>query len=111
MAIEDLGSIDAIGVDRETGFVVLTVADAWDWSDEVKHLEVLQAKLNSYLNFIESGEVWSSFPDSAGRTVVVDIVMRYKLPTAAEEFIAKARHIFSEQGIQLRHRHFGGGSG
>jgi hypothetical protein len=34
----------------------LTLVDDCDWSDEARHLALLQTKINRYFDFIESGE-------------------------------------------------------
>lgn len=63
MSIEDQGSVDAIGIDQE-GVVVRTLSDHLEWDDG--HLFLLQEKINTYLAFLESGEVFETYPDSKG---------------------------------------------
>ncbi len=61
MAIEKSNIVDAVGIEKTTGDVVLTIADYLDWeTSEAQHLELLQEKLNAYLRFIESGELLES---------------------------------------------------
>jgi hypothetical protein len=38
MALDHPKVIDAIGVEKEPGFAVLTLADSWDWEDEHTHI-------------------------------------------------------------------------
>ena len=61
--------IDVIGIDRQTGQVVLTISDHLDWSDSIAHQKILQEKLNRYLAFVESGEIMESYPDAKDRAV------------------------------------------
>jgi len=49
-------------VTTKDGTVTLNVADYLDWVDERGHLERLQDKLNSYGEFIKSGEFVEKFP-------------------------------------------------
>ena len=63
MSIEGQGSVDAIGIDQE-GIVVLTISAHLEWDDG--HLFLLQEKINTYLAFLESGEVFETYPDSKG---------------------------------------------
>jgi hypothetical protein len=105
MPLENPGVVDFIGTDKATGAVVLTVADAWDWSDEPAHLELLKDKLNTYLEFIESGQLEEEYPDAAGRARRVDIVAKHPLPSDAAAFLANAAQTMREgYGVTLIHR-------
>lgn len=108
MAVEEPGVIDAIGVDKATGNVVLTLLDALDWTDPTGHLVTLQAKLNRYLAFIESGEIQSSYPDAAGRSAVIAIVFRVELPAECDDFLSRARDIIESAGFELQWRVYPG---
>lgn len=108
MSLESTDSVDAIGIDRETGYIVLTIADAWEWSDITAHLQALQAKLNAYFEFIESGQIWESYPSAKQRQLVIDIVMRFPPPSAANQFLSKATVVAKELNVILRHRYFDG---
>ena len=62
MSIEQTDLIDIISIDRLTGETILTISDHLDWSDSEAHLLLLQNKLNRYLAFVESGEIFRSYP-------------------------------------------------
>lgn len=80
MALDKIDSVDAVGIETSTDSIVLTIADSWDWSDEGAHLLALQAKLNSYFDFIEDGQLVESYPSAVGRRQVIDVITRYPLP-------------------------------
>jgi len=102
MSVEKAGVIDAIGVEKNSGKVILTISDHLGWEDESGHLSTLQAKLNSYLAFIESGEMLESYPDARGRDVIIDVVGK-DLPTPnAERFLEKAGKELARAGLVLR---------
>lgn len=61
MSVENTQVIDLIGFEESTGKVILTIADHLPWDDS-EHLPLLQKKLISYLAFIESGEIYESYP-------------------------------------------------
>ena len=42
----------------------------------------LQAKIDAYLAFIESGETVSNYPAATGRALVIEAILKYR-PTAA----------------------------
>ena len=56
-----------ISTDTQTGHVVLTISDHLDWSASTWHQRILQAKLNKYLAFVESGELLERYETAAGR--------------------------------------------
>jgi hypothetical protein len=60
MTVENTSIIDAIGTDEVTGAVHLTIKDHLPW--DTAHLSSLQDKINFCLDFIESGENYSSYP-------------------------------------------------
>jgi hypothetical protein len=69
MAVDEPSTIDIMSVDP-TGALVLTISDHLDWSDSLAHERVLQEKLNSYLAFIESGQILEHHPEVSIREIV-----------------------------------------
>jgi hypothetical protein len=108
MALDRPYVIDAIGIEEGTGCAVLTIADSWDWEDEGPHLLALQAKLNSYFEFIESGQVWESHPGARGRELVIELVSRFPLPQNAQELVHRASEACSDLRVRIRTRHYEG---
>ncbi|SRR6266496_723630 len=106
MSVENPSVVDFIGVERNSGEVVLTISDHLDWEDEEAHLLTLQEKISRYLAFVESGEILTSYPDSAGRDVVVDVVAKYLPTPGAETFLARTRDVLAGSGFELRFRLF-----
>ena len=107
MALQKTGVIDRLGVEPDTGDVILTVVDEMDWSDDQRHLLALQQKLNTYLSFVERGEVFRRLARSGGRIVPpttrvkVGIVAVHPFPAHAMAFLEYARHIFESSGMEL----------
>lgn len=104
MTIEEYERIDIIGVDAETGDVILTIADHVDWSDEYGHLMALQKKLNAYIEFIEGGQMSEAYPNARGRRPVIDVVFRHAPTPTAAEFLERARPAVASVGAELRSR-------
>ena len=102
MSVEEPDVVDFIGIEPASGKVVLTVADHLDWTDESAHLLALQAKLNRYLAFVESGELVESYPAAAGRSVVVRVIRRVPLSQLGAAFVAHATPLLEAAGIELR---------
>jgi hypothetical protein len=59
VGLDDIRAVDAIGIDKGSGSVVLTIFDGWDWKNEEAHLLSLQNKLDTYMEFIEPVRSWS----------------------------------------------------
>jgi len=108
MALDKPDTIDAIGIENNTDFAILTIADSWDWKDERKHLLALQAKLNACFNFIESGDIWKSYPDAAGRQLIIDVVCRFPIPKIGKDLLSRASEACSILEVLVRSRHYSG---
>ena len=105
MSIEQPDAVDFISIDEKSGEALLTISDhlAWD-ENEGTHLELLQAKLNAYLHFIESGELLRKVPRAEGKFVVIDLVSKFELSDQAELLIRLASEAIRNAGFRLQYR-------
>lgn len=108
MALDKPNSVDAIGIEKDTGTTILTITDSWDWTDEQKHLLALQAKLNAYFSFVESGEIFDSYPDARGRRIIIDVVGKFPVPKVGVNFLKQAAEACADLGINIRNRYYPG---
>ena len=104
MTVSEAGVVDAIGVEKDSGVVVLTITDHLEWGDAAAHLATLQAKLNRYLAFLESGEIQNSFPAAEGHSVRIDVVFQADPPLSAREFLMNAAATIQRAGFMLSWR-------
>jgi hypothetical protein len=75
MTVEDFDKIDFADIDRESGNVNLTISDHLDWNENKgEHLLALQNKLNSYLEFVESGQIYVKLPSAIGRQINIRVI-------------------------------------
>jgi hypothetical protein len=102
MTLDSLDVVDAIGREAD-GTVVLTVIDGWDWSDERRHLEALEDKLNGYLRFIESGQIREDYPAAIGARLRIDVLTRTPIPETARLLIEEADATAHSLGTTVRH--------
>ena len=100
MTVENTGTVDAVGTDKETGEVRLSIIDHLPWDTE--HLRLLQEKINMYLGFIESGEIYASYPNAKGRPLVIDVYTRFRPTVEAERFLRQAEGVVANYGASLR---------
>lgn len=99
MSVEQVATVDAIGIDQATGKVFLSIADHLPWSGE--HLVTLQEKLNAYLRFLESGEVYQSYPKATGRDFVIQIYLQHRPTEQALAFLERAKGVIEGAGFGL----------
>lgn len=97
MSIEDKNLIDVISIDKQ-GILVLTISDHLEWDDKNEHLLLLQDKINSYMDFIENGQLAESYPEKADKKIIIQIVFKYYPNKIAEEFLAIVKRFLSEKG-------------
>lgn len=102
MSIEQADVIDAIGVDKETGQVVLTISDHLEWGDD--HLLLLQEKINLYMSFVEGGELADVYPDAKGCQVSISVVCKYHPDLNGKNFLSKVSSIIEQAGMGFSFR-------
>jgi hypothetical protein len=103
MSLDETEVVDAIGLEKETSIIVLTISDAWRWDDSQSHLDALEKKINAYFAFIENGQILESYPHAHGKKLVIDVVGRFPLPTVG---IEKISDLAKQLNINIRHRHY-----
>jgi len=101
MAVDQPKVIDIISNDKD-GNTILTISDHLDWSETQQHLLVLQDKINGYLAFVESGEIYEKFPDTRNRRIRIEIVFQHKPDSEAFLFLSKAKSVVENAGLGFR---------
>jgi hypothetical protein len=99
MSVVDTDNIDAIGVNKEMQRVFLSIIDPLMWDDENVHLFTLQEKINTYLYFIESGELLKAFPDSKGFDITIELILKHFPSDEAITFFDKTIQILLDKNI------------
>src|SRR5262249_23448940 len=103
MTIEQLNVVDFTSIDKASGDVWLTITDHLPWDkDEGRHLVLLQSKLNTYLRFIESGEIFTKVPNAKGRKIVINIFGKFPLSEQTTRFLQLASEASERAGFRLR---------
>jgi len=99
MSVVDTDSIDAIGLDKEAKRVFLTIVDPLVWDNENVHLFTLQEKINTYLHFVESGELLKAMPDSESCDIAIELILKHMPTDDAITFFDKTMQILFDKGI------------
>jgi hypothetical protein len=105
MSVEEPSKIDFSVFEPQSGDVRLLITDHLDWKEGGEHLLLLQNKLNSYLAFIESGEIYTKLPKAIGRKIVIEVVGKFPLSDEASRFYRLAGKAIEDAGFSLRFEH------
>lgn len=100
MSVENSQVIDAISINPQE-VVVLTISDHLEWDDQNEHLIVLQNKINAYLEVIENGEIYESYPDAQDKSFQIGIAFKFSPNETAIEFLRRVKEVLSESGYEL----------
>lgn len=92
MSVENNEVIDAISVNKDN-IVVLTISDHLNWNVE-NHLELLETKINSYIDTLETGNIYDAYPDAEGKDFAIEIAFKYKPNKEGEDFLNAVSQIF-----------------
>jgi hypothetical protein len=102
MSIEETNQVDFTSVDKAESRVQLSISDHLPWDrDEGEHLLLLQEKLNTYLAFIEGGQMVETYPWTKGLPVVISIYGKYPLSPEATRFFNLAKGSIENAGFDL----------
>jgi hypothetical protein len=102
MSVNQTDKIDFIST-RQDGKVVLTISDHYSWS-ETWHVQLLQDKINAYLQFIESGQIFGDYPNATGQELIIETVLKFEPNEKATSFLEKAKEIITKTGIGFQWR-------
>jgi len=95
-----------MSVDQKENEVILHITDHHSWEDpKSDHPFILQDKINSYLSYIESGEIYENNPEYKGKSIVIKVIGKYPLSEFGEKFYEKATSIVQWAGFDLRFEH------
>jgi hypothetical protein len=104
MTVQKSKLVDAIGVDNMTGFVTLFIFDDLEWEKEEEHLLLIQEKLNVYLHFIESGEVYNAYSQAANKDIEIKIHFKYQFPDSCIYFFEQVKEIIVDSGYHFNYK-------
>ena len=99
MAIDDVDTIDAVGIEPETGYAMLVISDHLDWSDPVAHINTLQQQVMAYLGFIQSGQLEQSVPEAAGRKPKIGVIQQFEPPETIQPLLSGLGEQLAAMGV------------
>jgi hypothetical protein len=105
MSVDQSQVIDVVSKNKK-GTIVLSISDHLDWDETEKHLRVLQEKINTYLVFLDSGEVYRKYPEAKGCPIEIEVMFHYRPSPEARFFLAKVKPIVESSGYGFRFEQF-----
>jgi hypothetical protein len=103
MSVDQTEVVDFVHLDPKSDEVLLSISDQLGWDeDEGEHLLLLQEKLNTYLGYVEGGQLTSDFPHLKGKPIVIRVFGTYPLSERALRFFDLAKGKIEEAGCKLR---------
>ncbi|WP_258571639.1 DUF6572 domain-containing protein [Pseudomonas protegens] len=82
--------------------LLLIMVDPLEWGDEAAHSEhllLLQEKINTYITFIESEEIYSEIPDACSKHLIIRVLGLHELPEQVDWFFKRITEILHERSI------------
>lgn len=97
MSINQTNIIDVISTSPE-GIVILTISDHHSWQ-ETYHHQLLQDKINGYLQFIEGGQIYKDYPQALNGDISIRTIMKYEPNIETLNFLEQCKKIINAAGI------------
>jgi len=97
MSVDQSRIVDIVSRDKEGRFF-LNIVDHLNWTNPELHLKLLEDKINTYLDFLRSGEFYEKYPDAKGCPIEICTMFRDAPTTDARRFLAKVSEIVETEG-------------
>jgi len=104
MSVEDPKTVDFVSLGTGSNIALLVVSDHLEWDDSFEHELALQEKLNSYLRFIESGELYTRFPKATERRVEIRVVLRHAPNAGGIKVLEKIQGAIEKAGFHFSYQ-------
>lgn len=104
MSIVDTHKIDIVGTRPGSKIVRLVIADHLDWADFKGHAELIQAKVNTYLEFVESGQMQRTTnpPMPVDPQAEILLAAQHAPTDEAERYLEQVRLFLQRAGIDFK---------
>lgn len=103
MSIAETNKIDIVATRPDSSVVKLVITDHLGWEDFESHARLLQAKVNRYLEFVESGQLARTqarkIPD--GADLHIALVLQHPPTMEAEELFLQVRKFLAAVGMKF----------
>ncbi len=101
MSVENTNTIDFVSLQENR--LILTISDHLEWDKKMKHIFLLQEKINAYLMALESGQVFNLYPESMDKVIVVSLVLKYEPNEVGKSFLSKVNDVLLNAGYNFEY--------
>jgi len=102
MSIIEENKIDLIGDNLNSNSLCLGISDHLGWEDIESHVQILQKKINAYLEYIEGGQLIQDRPDAINRPIVIEVIGKHEVPNPViEKYFNKIKKILKQAGYEF----------
>ena len=102
MSVVDTEQVDFMGIHyTDKTRLCLAITDHVDWEDEDFHLELLQEKINSYLQFILEEQYRERYPKKIFRSFEILIAFQEEIPEKCLELLSIAEKELKNMGMNI----------
>ena len=103
MSVSENSKVDGLAIEQDGKTLMMLITDHLDWEkeNEYTHLMALQAKINAYVEFIESKQYTTVYPYKTFEKFRIEIYFRHGLNDNCNKFINMANEQFSGLNIIL----------
>ena len=95
------GVIDLVTHDPKTDEYALIMVETRNWDGGRAQLDQLQAKVNSYLDFVLSGEFIRKYPEAAGKRIRFQLDCPAPPSGEAADFLQRLEAALRKHGIRF----------
>jgi len=94
-------SLDLITFDEKNNRLKLIMVEERQWDEDSEMYQQLQEKINSYLTFIESGQLKENYPEYCDKKILIQLDMAFEPSGYIVQLIPRIRKVFKEQNIEF----------
>ena len=98
---EQIGNPGILRLNKD-GSAIFTIQDDQNWKQPYAHVRLVQQKVNSFLEFVASGQLFSTYPRARGRMLVLRLVFSHPPSEEGETYLETACKIVGNAGMHLR---------
>lgn len=99
MSISEKNLIDLITI--ENRIAVLTISDHLEWNKD--HLFLLQEKINSYIQYIESGQISENICGNDYDAIEIKLIYKYIPDDYCVKFLSEMKFALMELKLRFSH--------
>jgi hypothetical protein len=97
--------VDLIATHPDGNKVALMIFDHLEWvgdnESDGTHMYHLQQKVNAYLEFLESGEIYRKYPKAVGKNISIRIIAKYPMNRVGADFFDRLRSEVLKYGYEM----------